>query len=169
MDATRTARVFGEMYDEIPAARVQRIVERVDVTDMVAVQVDAGFIGGDAVEADAAHDALASVGRASRSARTCRMPRPRRGPAPRHDSCVRDSTSTRTSIPRSQRVPRARSRPRGCGAIDRRGSARSPLRAIRRALPGTDCPTSCGGRSARCCRAHGRIRTPRGASARFSD
>ena len=49
-----------------------------------------------------------------------------------------------------RRVPRARSRPRGCGARDRRGSARSPAREI---WPGPilekDCPTSCGDRSAR--------------------
>ena len=70
MDAAGASRVFVEVYDEIPATGAQRIVEREDVADMVAVLVDEGFVGGDAAEADATHDALASVGRASRSART---------------------------------------------------------------------------------------------------
>lgn len=49
---------------------VQRIVEGVDVTNMVAVLVDAGFIRGDAAEGDAARDVLTPACRASRSART---------------------------------------------------------------------------------------------------
>ena len=36
MDAAGTARIFVEMHHEIPRAFVQRIVEGVDVADMVA-------------------------------------------------------------------------------------------------------------------------------------
>ena len=36
VDTARTTRVFGEMHDEIPGASAQRVVEGVDVADMVA-------------------------------------------------------------------------------------------------------------------------------------
>ena len=59
MHASRTAGIFVEVYDEVPGANAKRIVEGVDIADVLPIGVvDAGLIGGDALERDLTHGVL---------------------------------------------------------------------------------------------------------------